>query len=49
MIDKKQRKFYRVVLNSNFALNFNNWANTSNSWHQINIPGIMDDLENGSG
>ena len=43
MIDKKQRKFYRVVLNSNFSLNFNNWANTSNSWYQIKLPGIMDD------
>ena len=43
MNNKKPRKFYRVAVYSNNALNFNNGANVSNSWYQVILPGIMDD------
>ena len=43
MNNKKPRKFYRVAVYSNNALNFNNGANVSNSWYQVKLPGIMDD------
>ena len=42
-MNTKQRNFFRVVLSSSSALNFNNFANVSNSWYQVRLPGIMDD------
>ena len=49
-MNTKQKTFFRVVLSSSSALNFNNFANVSNSWYQVTLPGIMDDpFKNGSG
>ena len=36
MNNKKPKKYYRIILNSGFA-------NTSNSWYQVKLPGLMDD------
>ena len=39
----KQRKIFRIFLNSLNAINANGGANCSNLWFQVRLPGIMDD------